>query len=95
MEGRGGICEEFSSLTAIFLLRFWSKDISWPSVSFVYEYASLQDPYLLQISHFRRIHTLIGHRGEISNAQFNFDCSLIVSGSMVKQCLWFFLCFGE
>lgn len=32
---------------------------------------------------FRRIHTLIGHRGEISNAQFNFDSSFIVTGSMV------------
>ena len=32
---------------------------------------------------FRRLHTLIGHRGEISNAQFNFDNSLIVTGSMV------------
>jgi len=32
---------------------------------------------------FRRVHTLIGHRGEISNAQFNFDSSFIVTGSMV------------
>ena len=32
---------------------------------------------------FRRMHTLIGHRGEISNAQFNFDSSFIVTGSMV------------
>jgi len=34
---------------------------------------------------FRRLHTLIGHRGEISNAMFNFDCSLIVSASMVRS----------
>uniref|UniRef100_A0A7N8YEU6 Dynein assembly factor with WD repeat domains 1 n=1 Tax=Mastacembelus armatus TaxID=205130 RepID=A0A7N8YEU6_9TELE len=37
----------------------------------------------------RRVHTLIGHRGEISNVQFNWDCSLIVTGSMDKTCkLW-------
>ncbi|NXM11739.1 DAW1 factor, partial [Ploceus nigricollis] len=30
-----------------------------------------------------------GHRGEISSAQFNWDCSLIVTGSMDKTCmLW-------
>lgn len=34
----------------------------------------------------RRVHTLIGHRGEISNVQFNWDCSLIVTGSMDKTC---------
>jgi len=33
---------------------------------------------------FRRIHTLIGHRAEISSAQFNWDCSLIATGSMDK-----------
>lgn len=32
----------------------------------------------------RRIHTLIGHRAEISSAQFNWDCSLIATGSMDK-----------
>ncbi|XP_015759205.1 PREDICTED: dynein assembly factor with WDR repeat domains 1-like [Acropora digitifera] len=38
---------------------------------------------------FRRVHTLIGHRGEISNAQFNFDSSFIVTGSMDKTCkIW-------
>ena len=30
--------------------------------------------------------TLIGHRGEIANAQFNFDCSLIATASMDKSC---------
>uniref|UniRef100_A0A8V0ZUQ5 Dynein assembly factor with WD repeat domains 1 n=1 Tax=Gallus gallus TaxID=9031 RepID=A0A8V0ZUQ5_CHICK len=35
------------------------------------------------------LHVLIGHRGEISSAQFNWDCSLIVTGSMDKTCmLW-------
>lgn len=34
----------------------------------------------------RRVHTLIGHSGEISNVQFNWDCSLIVTGSMDKTC---------
>ena len=29
--------------------------------------------------------TLIGHRGEISLAQFNWDCSFIVTGSMDKS----------
>lgn len=28
----------------------------------------------------------MGHGGEISNVQFNWDCSLIVSGSMDKTC---------
>lgn len=32
------------------------------------------------------VHTLIGHVGEISNVQFNWDCSLIISGSMDKTC---------
>ena len=37
----------------------------------------------------RRIHTLIGHRAEISSAQFNYDCSVIATGSMDKTCkLW-------
>ncbi|KAF3848039.1 hypothetical protein F7725_021067 [Dissostichus mawsoni] len=36
-----------------------------------------------------RVHTLIGHSGEISNVHFNWDCSLIVTGSMDKTCkLW-------
>lgn len=35
----------------------------------------------------RLLHTLIGHRGEISSAQFNWDCSLIVTGSMDKTCM--------
>lgn len=34
----------------------------------------------------RRLHSLTGHLGEISNAQFNWDCTLIVSGSMDKTC---------
>lgn len=38
---------------------------------------------------YRRIHTLIGHRAEISSAQFNYDCSVIATGSMDKTCkLW-------
>ena len=37
----------------------------------------------------RRIHTLIGHKAEISSAQFNFDCSLIATGSMDNTCkIW-------
>ena len=37
----------------------------------------------------RRIQTLIGHKAEISSAQFNWDCSLIATGSMDKTCkLW-------
>ena len=40
-------------------------------------------------SNLRRIHSLIGHRAEISSAQFNWDCSTIVTGSMDKTCkLW-------
>lgn len=35
----------------------------------------------------RMLHILIGHRGEISSAQFNWDCSLIVTGSMDKTCM--------
>lgn len=38
---------------------------------------------------FRRIHSLIGHKAEISSAQFNWDCSLIATGSMDKTCkIW-------
>lgn len=33
---------------------------------------------------FRRLHTLIGHRAEISNALFSFDGALYISGSMVR-----------
>ena len=41
------------------------------------------------ISHFSRIHTLIGHKAEIRSAQFNYDCSLIATGSMDKTCkIW-------
>jgi len=37
----------------------------------------------------RKMHTLIGHRAEISSAQFNWDCSLIATGSMDKTVkLW-------
>ena len=37
----------------------------------------------------RRLHTLIGHRAEISSAQFSYDGSLIATGSMDKTCkLW-------
>ena len=36
-----------------------------------------------------KMHTLIGHRAEISSAQFNWDCSLIATGSMDKTVkLW-------
>ena len=36
-----------------------------------------------------KIHTLIGHTAEVSSAQFNWDCSRIVTGSMDKTCkLW-------
>ncbi|PIO27927.1 hypothetical protein AB205_0221900, partial [Aquarana catesbeiana] len=34
----------------------------------------------------KKVHTLIGHRGEISSAQFNWDCSLIATASMDKTC---------
>ncbi len=37
----------------------------------------------------RRIHSLIGHKAEISSAQFNWDCSLIITGSMDRSCkIW-------
>ncbi|KAM7339491.1 hypothetical protein ACRRTK_000106 [Alexandromys fortis] len=37
----------------------------------------------------RKVHTLIGHCAEISSALFNWDCSLILTGSMDKTCmLW-------
>ena len=37
----------------------------------------------------RRLYTLIGHRGEISNAVFNYSGSLIATGSMDHTCkLW-------
>ena len=37
----------------------------------------------------RRLQTLIGHRGEICNVQYNYDASLIVTGSMDRSCkLW-------
>lgn len=37
----------------------------------------------------RRIHSLIGHKAEISSAQFNWDCSTIITGSMDKTCkIW-------
>jgi len=40
-------------------------------------------------AHGRKMHTLIGHRAEISSAQFNWDCSLIATGSMDKTVkLW-------
>ena len=36
-----------------------------------------------------RVHTLIGHKAEISSAQFNWDCSYIATGSMDKTCkMW-------
>jgi len=36
-----------------------------------------------------KIHTLIGHTAEVSSAQFNWDCSRIITGSMDKTCkLW-------
>ncbi|CAF4907609.1 unnamed protein product, partial [Rotaria socialis] len=36
-----------------------------------------------------KIHTLISHTAEVSSAQFNWDCSRIVTGSMDKTCkLW-------
>nr|XP_034377566.1 dynein assembly factor with WDR repeat domains 1 isoform X3 [Arvicanthis niloticus] len=36
-----------------------------------------------------KVHTLIGHCAEISSALFNWDCSLILTGSMDKTCmLW-------
>lgn len=39
--------------------------------------------------HTRLLHKLVGHRGEISNALFNYNCSLIATGSMDKTCkLW-------
>lgn len=38
---------------------------------------------------YRKIHSLIGHTAEVSSAQFNWDCSRIVTGSMDKTCkLW-------
>ena len=45
---------------------------------------------LISFSFFsRRKFTLIGHRAEISSAQFNWDCSLIATGSMDKTCkIW-------
>lgn len=37
----------------------------------------------------RRLYTLIGHRGEISNAVFNFNGSMIATASMDQTCkLW-------
>lgn len=36
--------------------------------------------------HWSRIHTMIGHMGEISSVHFNWDCLLIVSASMDKSC---------
>jgi len=37
----------------------------------------------------RKMHTLIGHRAEISSTQFNWDCSLVATGSMDKTVkLW-------
>lgn len=37
----------------------------------------------------RRLYTLIGHRGEISNAVFNYSGSLIATASMDHTCkLW-------
>ncbi|KAF4014057.1 hypothetical protein G4228_005418 [Cervus hanglu yarkandensis] len=36
-----------------------------------------------------KVYTLIGHCAEISSALFNWDCSLILTGSMDKTCkLW-------
>lgn len=43
--------------------------------------------FIIDIS--SKIHTLIGHTAEVSSAQFNWDCSRIVTGSMDKTCkLW-------
>ena len=37
----------------------------------------------------RQLHTLIGHRGEIANALFSYDNSIIATGSMDKTCkIW-------
>ncbi len=37
----------------------------------------------------RRLHTLIGHRGEISNALFSYDSTIIATASMDKTCkIW-------
>jgi len=47
------------------------------TIDFIYIYTS------------SKIHTLIGHTAEVSSAQFNWDCSRIVTGSMDKTCkLW-------
>ena len=37
----------------------------------------------------RKVHTLIGHHGEVSCAQFNHEGVLVATGSMDKTCkLW-------
>ncbi len=41
---------------------------------------------LLLFTVLRCVHTLAGHSGEISNVQFNWDCSLIITASMDKTC---------
>ena len=38
-----------------------------------------------QVESGQKLMTLIGHRGEISSAQFNWDCSFIITGSMDKM----------
>ncbi len=57
---------------------------------FLYNYCPFRiNLYSYLVLFHRKIHTLIGHRGEISSAQFNYDCSLIVTGSMDKTCkIW-------
>lgn len=58
---------------------YWEWQVRSPSP---YDHS----PYL---SSSRRLYTLIGHRGEISNAVFNFSGSLIATASMDHTCkLW-------
>lgn len=44
-------------------------------------------PYLLSL--LRALHSLLGHRGEISSVAFNYEGTVVATASMDKTCkLW-------
>jgi dynein assembly factor with WDR repeat domains 1 len=45
---------------------------------------SILGSFFMPLTNRRKIHTLIGHRAEVSSAQMNYEGSLVVSGSMDK-----------